>query len=131
MAILFGVFLYMGVMMLVNDQCAARLLLLATPKKHYPDEPYCQLVSERRRFFTDISLTLEQVSTRAMHTFTLIQCSCLVLVYVVKHFEQSALAFPLIFLLSAIVRWQLLTRLFSPLELKAVCAASLLEGKFS
>lgn len=44
LAVLFGIFLYMGVTSLSGIQLFDRILLLLKPRKHYPDVPYAMRV---------------------------------------------------------------------------------------
>lgn len=44
MAVLFGVFLYLGIMNLLNIQFFKRIVLFVIPRKYYPDFPFCQEV---------------------------------------------------------------------------------------
>lgn len=46
LAVLFGIFLYMGVTSLFGIQLFDRILLLLKPPKYHPDEPYVTRVSE-------------------------------------------------------------------------------------
>lgn len=46
LAVLFGIFLYMGVTSLFGIQLFDRILLLLMPPKYHPDEPYVTRVSE-------------------------------------------------------------------------------------
>ncbi len=48
LAILFGVFLYMGVASLSGIQMAERVELLFMPVKHHPDVSYVRRVSNRQ-----------------------------------------------------------------------------------
>ena len=40
LAVLFGIFLYMGVTSLSGIQLSQRLLLILMPAKHHPEQPY-------------------------------------------------------------------------------------------
>lgn len=46
LAVLFGIFLYMGVTSLFGIQLFDRILLLLMPPKYHPSEPYVTRVSE-------------------------------------------------------------------------------------
>lgn len=46
LAVLFGIFLYMGVTSLTGIQLYERLLLIFMPSKHHPDHIYVVKVSE-------------------------------------------------------------------------------------
>lgn len=47
LAVLFGIFLYMGVTSLSGIQLFDRILLLLKPRKYYPDLPYAMRVCSR------------------------------------------------------------------------------------
>ena len=47
-AVLFGIFLYMGVMSLNGIQLTERMLLLLMPPKYHPDQTYVRKVRIRR-----------------------------------------------------------------------------------
>uniref|UniRef100_A0A3Q4G870 Anion exchange protein 2-like n=3 Tax=Neolamprologus brichardi TaxID=32507 RepID=A0A3Q4G870_NEOBR len=99
LAVLFGIFLYMGVMSLNGIQLTERLILLLMPPKYHPNHNY-----------------VRKVRTLRMHLFTLIQLTCLALLWVVMA-TAAALAFPFVLLLTIPVRMLLLPRLFSRREL--------------
>lgn len=44
LAVLFGIFLYMGVTSLTGIQLYERMTLMVTPAKHHPDHIYCTKV---------------------------------------------------------------------------------------
>uniref|UniRef100_A0A3P8VFP9 Anion exchange protein n=1 Tax=Cynoglossus semilaevis TaxID=244447 RepID=A0A3P8VFP9_CYNSE len=104
MSALFGIFLYMGVTSLNGIQLWDRMLLLFIPKKYHPDEPYAT-----------------KVSTARMHVFTLIQCGCLVILWIVKS-SPASLALPFILILTIPLRMVMTGRLFSELEIKCLDA---------
>ncbi|MGH0140070.1 UNVERIFIED_CONTAM: hypothetical protein FKN15_070831 [Acipenser sinensis] len=104
LAVLFGIFLYMGVTSLNGIQLFDRMLLLLVPPKYHPDEAY-----------------IHRVKTWRMHMFTLIQMVCLVLLWVIKS-TPASLALPFILILTIPLRRFLLTRLFSELEIKCLDA---------
>ncbi|XP_008400890.2 anion exchange protein 2a isoform X2 [Poecilia reticulata] len=104
LAVLFGIFLYMGVMSLNGIQLTERLILLLMPPKYHPDQNY-----------------VRKVRTLRMHLFTLVQLTCLSLLWVVMA-TAAALAFPFMLLLTIPVRMLLLPRLFSPRELLSLDA---------
>lgn len=45
LAVLFGIFLYMGVTSLTGIQLYERMTLMVTPAKHHPDHIYCTKVT--------------------------------------------------------------------------------------
>uniref|UniRef100_A0A8C8S7X0 Anion exchange protein n=1 Tax=Pelusios castaneus TaxID=367368 RepID=A0A8C8S7X0_9SAUR len=104
LAVLFGIFLYMGVTSLSGIQFYARLHLLLMPPKHHPDCPY-----------------VKKVRTLRMHLFTGLQLACLAVLWAVMS-TAASLAFPFILILTVPLRMCLLTRLFTDRELKCLDA---------
>uniref|UniRef100_A0A8C4E4I1 Anion exchange protein n=1 Tax=Dicentrarchus labrax TaxID=13489 RepID=A0A8C4E4I1_DICLA len=104
LAVLFGIFLYMGVMSLNGIQLTERLILLLMPPKYHPDHNY-----------------VRKVRTLRMHLFTIVQLTCLTLLWVVMA-TAAALAFPFMLLLTIPVRMLLLPRLFTWRELQSLDA---------
>ncbi|KAG8446950.1 hypothetical protein GDO86_014406 [Hymenochirus boettgeri] len=102
LAVLFGIFLYMGVTSLNGIQFFDRLLLTLKPPKYHPKEPYAT-----------------RVKTWRMHVFTLIQLLCLAVLFAVM-FTAASLALPFILILTVPVRRFLLPCIFSNLELKCL-----------
>uniref|UniRef100_A0A2K6JQI5 Anion exchange protein n=1 Tax=Rhinopithecus bieti TaxID=61621 RepID=A0A2K6JQI5_RHIBE len=86
MPVLYGVFLYMGVSSLQGIQFFDRLKLFGMPAKHQPDFIY-----------------LRHVPLRKVHLFTLIQLTCLVLLWVIKA-SPAAIVFPMMVLALVFVR---------------------------
>ncbi|XP_036107262.1 electroneutral sodium bicarbonate exchanger 1 isoform X2 [Molossus molossus] len=86
MPVLYGVFLYMGVSSLQGIQFFDRLKLFGMPAKHQPDFIY-----------------LRHVPLRKVHLFTLIQLTCLVLLWVIKA-SPAAIIFPMMVLALVFVR---------------------------
>lgn len=79
MAVLYGVFLFMGVSALNGMQFIERVFIMLMPPKYQPDYKY-----------------LRYVSTSRVHLFTFIQIFSLALLYAVKSIEQIAILFPLL-----------------------------------
>ncbi|XP_061083071.1 anion exchange protein 3 [Conger conger] len=102
LAVLFGIFLYMGVTSLTGIQLYERIMLMVTPAKHHPDHIY-----------------VTKVKTWRMNLFTLIQLGCIVLLWVVKS-TVASLAFPFILIMTVPLRRLILTRIFEERELKAL-----------
>uniref|UniRef100_UPI00398EC2D1 anion exchange protein 2-like isoform X2 n=1 Tax=Pristiophorus japonicus TaxID=55135 RepID=UPI00398EC2D1 len=102
LAVLFGIFLYMGVTSLNGIQLFDRLLLMLIPAKYHPDCAY-----------------VRKVRTQRMHIFTLIQLICIVILWVVN-MSIASLAFPFVLLLTIPLRMFVLGRLFSALEMKSL-----------
>ncbi|XP_066467654.1 anion exchange protein 3 isoform X2 [Tiliqua scincoides] len=102
LAVLFGVFLYMGVTSLTGIQLYERLLLIFMPSKHHPDHVY-----------------VVKVKTWRMNLFTCIQLACIVLLWVVKS-TVASLAFPFVLIMTVPLRRFLLPRIFHERELKAL-----------
>ncbi|XP_034641987.1 anion exchange protein 3-like [Trachemys scripta elegans] len=102
LAVLFGIFLYMGVTSLTGIQLYERLLLIFMPSKHHPDHVY-----------------VVKVKTWRMNLFTCIQLACIVVLWVVKS-TVASLAFPFVLIMTVPLRRFLLPRLFQDRELKAL-----------
>ena len=102
LAVLFGVFLYMGVASMAGVQLFERLELFFMPVKHHPTEEY-----------------VSKVRTWKMHVFTGIQILCLAVLWIVKS-TQAALAFPFFLILTIPVQLYLLPFMFDKKELWAL-----------
>ncbi|XP_041927280.1 sodium-driven chloride bicarbonate exchanger [Alosa alosa] len=98
MPVLYGVFLYMGASSLKGIQFFDRLLLFGMPAKHQPDFIY-----------------LRHVPLRKVHLFTIIQLTCLVLLWVIKT-SKAAIVFPMMVLALVFIR-KLLDFIFTKREL--------------
>uniref|UniRef100_A0A8D0GQ77 Anion exchange protein n=1 Tax=Sphenodon punctatus TaxID=8508 RepID=A0A8D0GQ77_SPHPU len=105
LAVLFGIFLYMGVTSLNGIQFYERLHLLLMPPKHHPDVPY-----------------VKKVRTLRMHLYTGLQLLCLAMLWAVMS-TVASLAFPFILILTVPLRLFLLSRIFTERELKCLDAA--------
>ncbi|NWV12041.1 B3AT protein, partial [Ptilonorhynchus violaceus] len=102
LAVLFGIFLYMGVTSLFGIQLFDRILLLLKPPKYHPAEPY-----------------VTRVKTWRMHLFTFTQIIFLVVLWVVKS-TPASLALPFVLILTVPLRRFLLPKIFRDIELKCV-----------
>ena len=98
-AVLFGVFLYMGIASMSGIQFFERMELLFMPVKHHPDVGY-----------------VRRVRTWKMNLFTALQLICLVLLWLIKS-TKAALAFPFLLILMVPVRRHLLKYIFTEQEL--------------
>ncbi|KAM5156752.1 sodium bicarbonate cotransporter 3 isoform 3-T3 [Mantella aurantiaca] len=98
MPVLYGVFLYMGVSSLKGIQFFDRIKLFGMPAKHQPDLIY-----------------LRYVPLWKVHVFTVIQLTCLVLLWVIK-VSQAAVVFPMMVLALVFIR-KLLDFCFTKREL--------------
>uniref|UniRef100_A0A3P8XB08 Anion exchange protein n=1 Tax=Esox lucius TaxID=8010 RepID=A0A3P8XB08_ESOLU len=98
MPVLYGVFLYMGVSSLKGIQFFDRIKLFCMPAKHQPDLIY-----------------LRYVPLWKVHVFTLVQLTCLVLLWVIKA-SAAAVVFPMMVLALVFIR-KLLDFCFSNREL--------------
>lgn len=64
LAVLFGIFLYMGITSLTGIQLYERITLMVTPAKHHPDHTFVTKVTASQSFeivtmvFTDTDLCL-------------------------------------------------------------------------
>ncbi|XP_072269238.1 anion exchange protein 2 isoform X2 [Pyxicephalus adspersus] len=104
LAVLFGIFLYMGVTSLNGIQFYERLQLLLKPPKHHPDVIY-----------------VKKVRTLRMHLFTILQLICLAVLWVVMS-TAASLAFPFILILTVPLRIFVLRRIFTDREMKCLDA---------
>ncbi|XP_059385260.1 sodium-driven chloride bicarbonate exchanger-like isoform X5 [Carassius carassius] len=86
MPVLYGVFLYMGASSLRGIQFFDRLRLFWMPAKHQPDFIY-----------------LRHVPLRKVHLFTIVQLTCLVLLWVIKT-SRAAIVFPMMVLALVFIR---------------------------
>uniref|UniRef100_A0A8C7YSU6 Anion exchange protein n=1 Tax=Oryzias sinensis TaxID=183150 RepID=A0A8C7YSU6_9TELE len=98
MPVLYGVFLYMGASSLRGIQFFDRLTLFGMPPKHQPDFIY-----------------LRHVPLRKVHLFTIIQLSCLVLLWIIKT-SRAAIVFPMMVLALVFIR-KLMDCIFTKREL--------------
>ncbi|XP_026202563.1 sodium bicarbonate cotransporter 3-like isoform X8 [Anabas testudineus] len=98
MPVLYGVFLYMGVSSLKGIQFFDRIKLFGMPAKHQPDLIY-----------------LRYVPLWKVHIFTLVQLTCLVLLWVIK-VSAAAVVFPMMVLALVFIR-KLLDFFFTNREL--------------
>lgn len=129
LAVLFGIFLYMGVTSLSGIQLFDRILLLFKPPKYHPDVPFVKRVrgfeavqpgwgrSVRRG--QPLTSASPQVKTWRMHLFTVIQIICLAALWAVKS-TSASLALPFVLILTVPLRRFLLPLIFSGLELQCV-----------
>ncbi|KAL8565473.1 hypothetical protein ACOMHN_049450 [Nucella lapillus] len=100
MAVLYGVFLYMGVAALRGMQFIDRILLIFKPAKYQPDTSY-----------------LRHVPIKRVHIFTAIQVVCLAVLWVIKSVKSVSIIFPIMVLGTCFVR-KALDYLFTQRELK-------------
>ncbi|XP_059182588.1 anion exchange protein 2b isoform X1 [Centropristis striata] len=104
LAVLFGIFLYMGVMSLNGIQLTERMMLLLMPPKYHPDHTY-----------------IRKVRTLRMHLFTIIQVVCLAALWAVMS-TQASLAFPFVLILTIPVKMFVLRHIFTPREMACLDA---------
>ncbi|KAK3861175.1 hypothetical protein Pcinc_032826, partial [Petrolisthes cinctipes] len=101
-AVLYGIFLYMGVSSTAGIQFQERFILVLMPVKHHPNVPY-----------------VKKVRTWKMHSFTGIQLTMLIILWVVKQ-SPAALCFPFVLMLLIPIRLYLLPYGFNNQELSAL-----------
>ncbi|KAL9905639.1 band 3 anion transport protein isoform X4 [Glossina fuscipes] len=101
MAVLFGVFLYMGIASMSGVQFFDRVRLFFMPVKHYPPTPY-----------------VKRVPTWKMHMYTVVQVVCLAILWAVKS-SKISLAFPFFLIMMVPIR-QKLAALYKPQEMQAL-----------
>ncbi|XP_060752079.1 electrogenic sodium bicarbonate cotransporter 4 isoform X3 [Tachysurus vachellii] len=98
MPVLYGVFLYMGVASLSGIQFWERIKLILMPAKHQPDFVF-----------------LRHVPLRRVHLFTLVQITCLAVLWILKS-TVAAIIFPVMILGLMVVR-KMLDLVFSQHDL--------------
>ncbi|CDW55899.1 anion exchange protein [Trichuris trichiura] len=103
MPVLLGVFLYMGIVSLSEQQFFQRILIIFMPKKYQPDY-----------------LWLRQVQIRRVHLFTAVQVTCFLLLAVVEEYKAISMAFPLMLVFSVAVRKIILEKIFTSRELQVL-----------
>ena len=101
MAVLIGVFLYMGISSTNGVQLFDRIKLFFMPVKHHGTAIY-----------------VRRVQTYKMHIFTLVQILCLAILWIVKS-TKAALALPFFLILMIPLRVQM-SYFFSAAELRAL-----------
>ncbi|XP_048416374.1 anion exchange protein 2-like isoform X2 [Stegostoma tigrinum] len=102
LAVLFGIFLYMGVTSLNGIQLFDRILLLLVPPKYHPDCVY-----------------VRKVRTRRMHLFTIIQILCIAILWAINK-SVAALGFPFLLILTVPLRMFVLNKIFTKLEMRSL-----------
>lgn len=105
MAVLYGLFLYMGIVSIGGNQFFERLSLWAMDRSHYPSTHY-----------------IRKVPTKTIHLFTLLQLICLAVLGVINISPpQIAILFPL-FLVGLVFVRLYADRFFAPSHLAALDA---------
>ncbi|ESN94964.1 hypothetical protein HELRODRAFT_102774 [Helobdella robusta] len=99
LAVLFGIFLYMGIASMTGIQLVKRCKLAFMPVKHHPDVGY-----------------VKRVRLRKMNLFTFLQLLFLAILWIVKS-TKAALAFPFILILIIPIRIFAFKLIFTELEL--------------
>jgi hypothetical protein len=102
LAVLFGVFMYMGVTALLTTQLFARFTLLFIHPIYHPSVPYVKLVRSKK-----------------MHMYTLVQLCCLVFLFAMMSAKEAALFFPIFLMMLVPVRLKI-KRIFTEDELAAL-----------
>ncbi|ESP03217.1 hypothetical protein LOTGIDRAFT_137764, partial [Lottia gigantea] len=100
--VLFGVFLYLGIVSLGSVQMFKRIKLLLMPVKYHPSVGY-----------------VRRVQTFKMNLFTIIQIFSLVILWIVKS-TAAAIAFPFFLILLIPVRNKIMPKLFTHKEFEEV-----------
>jgi hypothetical protein len=98
--VLYGVFLFMGLVSLGTNQFWGRMLMFFMQPAKYPVQPYTQYMKPKR-----------------MHLFTLIQLFFFALLYTVKSIKTIAILFPICIAACIPVRLYLLPKIFTNDEL--------------
>ena len=98
--VLYGVFLFMGLVSLGSNQFWGRMLMFFMQPSKYPVQPYTQYMKPTR-----------------MHLFTSIQLFFFALLYTVKSIKTIAIAFPICIALCIPIRLYVLPKIFTQDEL--------------
>jgi len=98
--VLYGIFLYMGITSLTNNQFWGRFTMLFMQPSKFPSAAYT-----------------DYVSTMSMHKYTGIQLFLFASLYIIKSIKSIAIAFPIVIALCIPIRIYLLPRLFTQAEL--------------
>jgi mannitol/fructose-specific phosphotransferase system IIA component (Ntr-type) len=104
MAVLYGLFLFMGIVSMAGNQFFERLSLWLMDSKLYPATHY-----------------IRRVPLSTIHRFTLLQLACLVVLWIVKGSPRLGILFPLFIVMLVPVR-MLANRFFSPKDLSILDA---------
>jgi hypothetical protein len=100
--VLYGVFLYMGVVSLGSNEFITRVTMFFMQPALYPEAPF---TGERG------------VRKRTIHAYTVIQLGVFALLYVLKSVKSVAITFPLVIAACIPIRRYLLPRLFAERDL--------------
>jgi hypothetical protein len=100
LAVLYGVFLFMGLVALPAQQFWQRILLFFMQPAKYPETPYTKYMKKKR-----------------IHLFTVVELCFFGLVLTVREIKTIAIAFPLMTLMCIPARVYLLPRIFKQWEL--------------
>ena len=103
LAVLYGVFLFMGLVALPAQQFWQRILLFFMQPARYPDYPYVKYMPKKR-----------------VHLYTFVELCFFGLVFTVREIKTIAIAFPLMTLLCIPARVYLLPCIFAQWELLLV-----------
>lgn len=101
-AVLLGVFLYLGIISLSGLSLIERIKVFFMPSKHHPDADF-----------------IRNVKLWKIHIFTLIQVMCLALLWVVKN-SIIAIAFPFFLILLVVFRHSFRFFIFNEMDLEAL-----------
>ena len=103
LAVLYGVFLFMGLVALPAQQFWQRILLFFMQPTKYPETPYTKYMAKKR-----------------IHLYTFVELLFFGLVFTVREIKTIAIAFPLMTLMCIPARVYLLPRIFKQWELLLV-----------
>ncbi|KAF8560757.1 hypothetical protein P879_01981 [Paragonimus westermani] len=87
MAVLYGIFLFMGISSLHGVQMVERIGLMFMPIKYQPDYSF-----------------LRHVSLRRVHMYTVVQVTCFIMLWVIKSVEVVSILFPIMVLAMCFIR---------------------------
>jgi hypothetical protein len=103
LAVLYGVFMFMGLVALPAQQFWQRILLFFMQPSKYPETPYTKYMPKKR-----------------IHLYTFVELIFFGLVFTVREIKTIAIAFPLMTLMCIPARCYLLPRIFKQWELLLV-----------
>lgn len=125
-SVLFGIFLYFGIVSLSGTQLYERIKLIFIPSKYCPSVVYARGVcsmsfafSSQLLFLMEGNLILK-VRPSKRNLFTIIQIVFVIILLFIKSFSIIAYAFPLVLVFLVPLRIYILPNLFTNKELEQV-----------
>ncbi|CAF0718290.1 unnamed protein product [Brachionus calyciflorus] len=110
-SVLFGIFLYFGIVSLSGTQLYERIKLIFIPSKYCPNVIYARGVRPSKR-----------------NIYTFIQIFFIIILLSIKSFSKISYAFPIVLVIMVPIRLYILPKLFTPKELEQLDNHSELTG---